>query len=317
VTLRSFLLVLALLLPTVCTAAEPVVVRDCELCPELVVLPAGRFMMGAEPEEGQRLGMPEHYWAREGPRHEVRVQPFAIARTELTRAAFAAYVEASGHEPAPGCWHFVGDDWKFDPARSWRNPGFPQRDDHPVMCVNWHDARAYADWLSQQSGHPYRLPSEAEWEYAARAGTATTYWFGDGPEEICRFVNLGDLTTRDVVDWHTKQNKFPQGIQWRGHECRDGYSWTAPVTAFPPNPWGVYGLLGNANEWLADCWHQTHDGAPATAAARSDGDCNLRVLRGEAWTAIPGSTRPAFRLRLDANDRRFTLGIRVARDVAP
>jgi formylglycine-generating enzyme required for sulfatase activity len=209
----------------------------------------------------------------------------------------------------------VGSEWLLDDERSWRDAKIDQTDDHPVTCVNWHDAQAYLAWLSRKTGQRYRLASEAEWEYVVRAGASTAYWFGDSPDDICRYVNLGDLTTQDRYGWDKTKIKYDVLSDWKGQPCRDGYAAMAPVTATVANPFGVHGLLGNANEWVADCWNDDHRGAPATQEPRLEAaDCGQRVMRGQGWTAIAASTRAAFRLKMNATDRRFTFGFRVVRD---
>jgi formylglycine-generating enzyme required for sulfatase activity len=210
----------------------------------------------------------------------------------------------------------VGDEWQFDEQRSWEDPGYAQGDDEPVTCVNWHDASAYAAWLGERTGRHYRLPSESEWEYAARAGTTTAYWFGDDATDICRYVNLADQDARERFHWDEQRWEHGGLAGWRPVPCHDGHATMAPVEAFPPNPFGLYGMLGNANEWVADCWVEDYANGPADERARLDtGDCGVRVLRGESWVAIAPSVRSAFRIRVNATDRRFAFGIRVARDV--
>jgi formylglycine-generating enzyme required for sulfatase activity len=318
--IRSVLLLLVMSLSAVqALAATPKTLRDCSDCPTLVMLPAGEFVMGADEAESKRLNLPEYWGVRERPKHRVVVaRPFALGRSEVTRAQFAAFVRAAGYAPAKGCWHFVGTEWEWDEKRSWENPGFAQDDDHPVTCVNWLDAAAYVAWLSQTTGKPYRLPSEAEWEYAARAGTQTAFWFGDDEKRVCAFMNLGDLDTRDATDWAGKKIKYEVMDDWKGQPCRDGFAFTAPVEAKPANPFGLYGMGGNGNEWVADCWHETYADAPTDQTARlTSGDCGVRVMRGQGWTAIAAGTRSAFRLKMSATDRRFTFALRIARDLAP
>lgn len=308
---------LALVASTVLAADAPRPFRDCASCPPMVVVPAGQFVMGAELAESRALGLPDYWAVREQPRHRVVVDTaFAIARYEITREQFAAFSRDANYEPASGCWHFIGSEWLFDEQRNWRDAKIGQADDHPVTCINWHDAAAYADWLSEKTGEAYRLVSEAEWEYAARAGTETAYWFGDDPAVICRFVNLGDLDTRDRFRWDKTEIKYDVMDDWKGQPCRDGHATTAPVTSTSPNPFGIHGLLGNANEWVADCYHENYADGPATQRARvTSGDCGLRVMRGQGWTGMAAGTRPAFRLKMNATDRRFTFGFRVARDL--
>lgn len=275
------------------------------------------MQLGSEPDEPRRLGLPAYWAVRERPRSRVEItQPFALGRYEVSHAEFAAFVQDSGYRPARGCWHFIGSEWVLDEERSWEDAKIGQRPDHPVVCVSWHDASAYVQWLREKTGQPYRLPSEAEWEYAARAGTSAAYWFGDDPGAICRYVNLGDLDTQDRFRWDRTRIKYEVLADWKGQPCRDGHAATAPVDAFPPNPFGLVNLLGNANEWTADCWHENHAARPSSSVARlASGDCGLRVMKGQGWTAIAASTRAAFRLKMNATDRRFTFGFRVARDV--
>jgi formylglycine-generating enzyme required for sulfatase activity len=296
------------------TPAAPL--RDCAECPELVAVSPGEFTMGAEIEEPRRLGLPEYWATREQPRRQVRIERgFAIGRYEVTRGEFAAFARETGYGPALGCWHFIGSEWLLDESRSWRDAKIDQTDAQPVTCVNWHDAQAYLAWLSAKTQRRYRLASEAEWEYVARAGTRTAYWFGDSPESICRHVNLGDLKTRARYRWDQTQIKYESLGDWKGEPCDDGFATMAPVTATVANPFGVHGLLGNANEWVADCWNDTHLGAPTDQSARLTGaDCGQRVMKGQGWTAIAASTRAAFRLKMNATDRRFTFGFRVVRE---
>lgn len=297
-------------------AAAESVIRDCAQCPPLVAITPGAFTMGAEIDEPRRLGLPEYWATREQPRRAVRIERgFAIGRYEVTRGEFAEFARESGYAPAPGCWHFVGSEWLLDESRSWRDAKIDQTDAHPVTCVNWHDAQAYLSWLSAKTQRRYRLASEAEWEYVVRAGTNTAYWFGDSPEDICRYINLGDQTTQARYRWDQTKIKYSVLSDWKGQPCSDGFAAMAPVTATAANPFGVHGLLGNANEWVADCWNDTHAGAPADQSARLTGaDCGLRVMKGQGWTAIAASTRPAFRLKMNATDRRFTFGFRVVRE---
>lgn len=311
----------AMLLMVMCSgwsviAAGAAARRDCAVCPELVRIPAGSFVMGADIEEPRRLGLPEFWAKREQPKHRVRIaRDFAIGKYEVTRAEFTAFVHESGYSPAPGCWHFVGTEWLFDGERSWADPKIDQSDDHPVTCINWHDAVAYVEWLSRKTKAHYRLPSEAEWEYVARAGTQTAYWWGDDVADVCRYVNLGDLDAQDQFGWDRTHIKYDALGDWKGQPCRDGYPTLAPVHATVANPFGVFGLLGNANEWVADCWNDDYRTAPADGAARLVGaDCGLRAMRGQGWTANASSTRPAFRLKMNATDRRFTFGFRVVRE---
>lgn len=300
-------------------AAEPRSWRDCNHCPEIVEIPAGSFVMGAEIKESRALGLPDYWATREQPLVSVRLDyRFAMGRYEVTRGEFSVFVAATGYRPALGCWHFVGSEWLWDETRSWVDAKIDQDDDHPVTCVNWHDAQAYLEWLSALTGHAYRLASEAEWEYAVRANRSNVFWFGDSATDICRWVNLGDEATRNRFGWHETQIKYEVMGDWKGEPCDDGYPTTASVKETVANPFGLHGMLGNANEWVADCWNDTHQGAKTDGRPRlTQGDCGMRVMRGQGWTAIAAGTRPAFRLKMNATDRRFTFGFRVVRDLAP
>jgi formylglycine-generating enzyme required for sulfatase activity len=191
------------------------------------------------------MGSPDNERDRsenEGPRHEVTISDrFAVMEAEVTRDQFAAFVKEAEYATEGGCYYWDGTRAQLDPQRSWQNPGFEQTDQHPVVCVNWNDAQAYAKWLSQKTGRRYRLPSEAEWEYVARAGTQTRFWFGDKDEDLCTYGNVGDRSTK--AGWKEWDKN------WRNAECNDGHIFTAPVKSFKPNAYGLYDVNGNAWEW--------------------------------------------------------------------
>ena len=216
----------------------------------------------------------------ERPVHEVEVASFALSKHEVTRGQFAAFVAATGHNTRGGC-RGVG-------TGSWRDQS-GQRDDHPVVCVNWEDTRAYVRWLSAETGSRYRLPSEAEWEYAARAGTTTSWYWGERAEDRCEHANGGDADTG----------------------CDDGWDGTAPVGSFLMNGFGLHDMAGNVVEWVEDCWHDDYDGAPRDGAAWTrGGDCGRRVMRG---LSSPRGLRLASRLWSAAENRYGFIGFRVAR----
>ena len=153
--------------------------QDCEACPSMVVIPAGRFVMGSPADETDRDD-------DESPQHTVVfAADFALSRFEITRGQYRAFVEATGHASGASCSVWAETQWQEQSGRSWTDPAFAQDDTHPAVCVNWHEAKAYVAWLARATGRPYRLPSEAEWEYAARAGTATPYFFGADPDRLC------------------------------------------------------------------------------------------------------------------------------------
>ena len=272
-----------------------------ELAPTLVLIPPGQFLMGSPASEAERI-------ATEWPQHWVSItKPFAISRCEITRGQFRRFVQEEHYqtvaEKTGGCYVYDAKTkaWKQDKQAFWDKPGFPQDDTHPVVCVAWQDAQAYAAWLSRRTGAAYRLPTEAEWEYAARAGTVTPYYWGEDAEQSCRFANLGDaeLTKLDG--------------DARNAKCSDGFMYTAPVASFRPNHFGLYDMLGNAWEWVADCWHDSYQGAPTDGSAWAGAaDCD-RGVRGGSWNYIPQLLRSAYRGRSRPDDSDYIQGFRLAR----
>ncbi len=274
------------------------VFKDCDDCPEMVVVPAGSFLMGSpESERGRQQD--------EGPQHKVSIpRPLAIGRTEVTRAQFARFVADTGHKAEGGCYAWDANKKEFASRAdaNWNNPGFAQTGDHPVVCVSWDDTKAYAQWLAKKTGKNYRLLSEAEWEYAARAGVATArYWGEVFDPEGCKAANIGDATAKKVF-----------GKNFTYAQCDDGQAYTAPVGSYAANRFGLYDTIGNAWEWTAECWSDTYTGAPENGNARGEGECDKRVLRGGSWFGNPVTARAAKRIGADADSRNFHIGLRVA-----
>ena len=243
------------------------VFRDCPECPEMVVVQAGSFLMGSPSHEAGRGN-------DEGPRHRVTIaRPFAVGKYEVTFAEWDACVAdggCGGHRPGDEGWG---------------------RGRRPVINVSWDDAKAYVRWLNRKTGKQYRLPSEAEWEYAARAGTTTRYNWGD---DIGRNrANCNGCGSR----WDRKQ--------------------TGPVGSFRANVFGLHDVHGNVREWVEDCWKGSYEGAPSDGSARTGGDCGSRVLRGGSWIRLPRFLRSASRLRYRAGNRNNISGFRVARTLTP
>ena len=266
--------------------------RDCADCPEMVVIPAGRFVMGSPAAEAGRF-------RQEGPQREVVIErPFAIGRTEITRAQWARFADETGHRTEPGCHVWNGRLTAPAAAADWRAPGFAQADDHPAVCISWHDARAYVAWLGRRTGRAYRLPSEAQWEYAARAGSPASRHWGDSPADACAFANVADLSGERAQPG------------WVAHPCDDGHVFTAPVGRLRPNAFGLHDTAGNVWEWTDDCWSESLEPSPAPAPS----GCGQRVLRGGSWFSMPDFVRSAARHRLDAGLRFSEVGLRVLRD---
>ncbi len=273
--------------------------RDCPACPRMVVVPSGSFKMGSPPNEAGRDG-------DEGPARRVRInKPFAIARNELTRREFAAFEKETGYKAGKKCWVDVGSgEWKEIRGRTWRDPGFRQSDDDPVVCVSWEDAKEYVKWLSAKTGHNYRLPSEAEWEFAARANTSTPRFWGRGDDAMCVYANSADLDAGE---------KFSD---WDVIGCSDGYAYTSPAGTYKANGFGLHDTIGNVWEWVEDCMHENYGGAPVDARAWTEGgDCDLRILRGGSWYNMSKFLRAAERHGETPDLRNFLLGFRIVRDM--
>jgi formylglycine-generating enzyme required for sulfatase activity len=274
--------------PTEDAARKPGdVFRDCAECPEMVVVPAGSFTMGSPPGEEGRS-------ADEGPRHRVTIaRPFAVGRLEVTRGQWARFVAATVHETEGGCTVWTDSGWIFEASRSWRDPGFAQTDKHPAVCLSWSDARAYVEWLARETGESYRLLSEAQWEYVARAGTETRrYWGEDGANrEGCTFANAADRTAKE------------QFSGWTTMDCRDGHVFTAPGGSFRANRFGLRDTLGNVSEWVEDCYRENYQDAPSDGLSWVEVDCPRRVVRSGNWYVSPEFLRSANRGSIAPGDR--------------
>ncbi len=240
--------------------------RECAKdCPEMIVIPAGDFMMGSPVTEEGR-------YSNEGPQHKVTIaRPFAVSKFDVTFADWDACVSVGG------CPR-VGDS----------NFG---RGTRPVINVNWDDAQQYVAWFSKMTGQPYRLLTEAEWEYAARAGATTAYYWGDE-------IGVGNANCNGC------------GSQWDGRE-------TAPVGSFKPNAFGLYDMAGNVVQWVQDCYHSRYYGAPTDGSAWTSGDCSARVVRGGSWNDDSRILRSANRYRYLSDFGDDTLGLRVERALTP
>ncbi len=273
------------------------VIRDCPTCPTLTVLPPGRFKQGSAPAESGAT-------AFEKPLHWVVIRrPFALSTNAVTVDEFREFIAATDRK-VQGCDTYDGE-WRHRPESNWDNPGFAQTGSHPVTCVSWNDAEAYAAWLSEKTGHRYRLPSASEWEYAARAGSdAAQPWNAQGTD-ACADANVADASAA---------RRYPG---WAVFACDDGYVYTSPVGSFKASPFGLNDMLGNVFQWTEDCWHADYTGAPIDGSARTDGDCSERELRGGSWFSTPAYVRADYRNHFAADYRTNSVGIRLARDLSP
>jgi len=280
--------------------------RDCNVCPEMVALPPGEFMMGSAKDEADRLRF-------EGPpRRVVITTPFAIGRFETSVDELTAFVEATAttmNSPLSPC--FVTLSRNIDPPSimvsenaSFRRPGFDVTGAHPAGCVSWYDAQAYVAWLRRRTGKPYRLPTEVEWEYAARAGTATTFSFGNDERLLCDYARFADLASN-----------YP----WRDG-CSSGMTTDGPIPVgkLKPNAWGIFDMLGNVAEWVEDCWTPNWTEIPTDGSAYArPSNCEMGVIRGGSWIAPSRRLRTAYRWRTQTFKRLQTNGFRVALTLDP
>jgi formylglycine-generating enzyme required for sulfatase activity len=268
----------------------------------MVVVPAGEFTMGAPRRDQQQQN-------DEGPQHQVRFEnPFAIGKFEVTRGEYAAFINDSEHNTEGGCFHRPGAVPILEIDFDWQHPGYQQDDNHPAVCISWSDATTYASWLSEYTGEEYRHPSEAEWEYAARGGTTSERYWGSSEDDGCDFANGADLNG---------ESELPPG--WTVANCDDGYAHTAAVGSLKANEFGIHDVLGNVGEWVADCWNDSYDGAPADGSAWTTGACDRPILRGASWVDDPRFLRSANRYGYyfmgaeSKNSRYVNFGFRVAR----
>ncbi len=292
--------------------------RDCPDCPEMVVIPSGSFTMGSPASELGDNSYTDILFRLEAPTRVVSIQQFAAGKFDITREQWAAFVSATNRPTTGGCrWSGLprapgSKLWDPNPEANWKNHGYAQEDNHPVVCVTWNDAQDYVQWLSRKTGANYRLLTEAEWEYAARAGTSTPYPWGSTASH--EYANYGTDTVAGVG--------FASG--------RDKWVTTSPVGAFPPNQFGLYDMHGNVLQWVEDCFSDSYSGLPTDGSAyktdvtlkmqapqfswmNGKNSCSFRICRGgDAWDHPP-LIRSASRNWADANNSTAGFGFRVAK----
>lgn len=323
--LSWFVVVLAVVSATAMRAADPAAESPREsnnsIGMTMVVVPAGEFMMGGQ-ESAEELvkGFPTYhrpadFFKDEYPRHRVRItKPFLLGKYEVTVGQFRRFVDETGYKTeaerdGTGGWGFDaaqgkcrGRDTKF----SWRDPGFAQTDDHPVLNVTWNDATAFCKWLSSKEGRHYRLPTEAEWEYACRAGAETRYSNGDDPQSAAQIGNIGDDRGRTTFP-HVQELDLPK---------EGKVKFTMPVGKFPPNRFGLCDMHGNVWEWCSDWYGADYFGRSPVDDPTGPETGTRRVRRGGAWHSFPLWARAAFRNWNSPVSRCINLGFRVAADEA-
>jgi len=269
--------------------------------PEMVVIPHGTFQMGSKRKA-------RDIFAAEYPIHRVTIkQSFAMGTKELSIAEFGLFVEATDYQTEAewkgGCSYW-DEGWKTDPEHNWNNPGFPQSKNNPVVCIGWNDINAYIKWLTKQTGKTYRLPSEAEWEFAARAGSKRSTYWGSEWDRKCEYENL--------MDYNDKEDK-------PFYACTDGYTYTSPTGSFNSNAYGLYDMLGNVLELVVDCFSETYKKASNDGSANTSGDCNVKVIRGGAWALPRGESEKTpsvtSRIAWPQDFRGYLVGVRLLREL--
>ncbi len=279
---------------------------DPQQAPTMVIIPPGQFLMGSDSKTDPDAQ------PREAPQHWVTIpKPFALSRCEITVGQFRQFVQETRYQTTAetddkGCYGWDAAQQKAiqRPDLNWQNPGFSQDDHHPVVCISWQDTQHYLDWLSQRTGVRYRLPSEAEWEYAARAGTISPHFYQ--PDQQCTYTNGAGQEIKAIAD---SASNLAQ--------CTDPFVYTAPAASFAENPFGLFDMVGNVWEWAQDCWHDNYTDAPSDGTAwleQNGGNCSRRVVRGGSWGYDPQDLRSAIRDRYGAGGSNLDSGFRVARD---
>jgi len=281
----------------------PVAITRPSFEPEMVRVPGGCFLMGSPASETGR-GEDER-------QHQACVETFEIGKYEVTVGEFNRFTSATGYRTdaerntgEKGCyaWSAAEGRWGWRESVNWRQPGYKISDAHPVVCMSWNDAVAYAAWLSQQTERAYRLPTEAEWEYAARAGTTSARYWGDDPGRACQYANVAD------------QTQGPGGHSWTvRHNCADKYWYSAPVGSFQANAWNLSDLLGNVWEWTCSAYDRRYGGAETKCVESHRADA--RAVRGGSWYYRPVWARAAHRDSNTPFRRHLDAGFRLARSL--
>ncbi len=276
-------------------SGAPAQIWDAPEAPKLTVVPAGEYTMGSPASEAGR--------SDNEAQHRIRIgYPLAVGTYDVTKAEFAAFVAETSYDvKGDGCNVLVDRKFVTSADHDWQKPGFDQTDNDPVVCVDWNAAKAYANWLSQKTGHTYRLLSETEWEYAARAGATTARFWGENADDGCPYANVADQTAKAKYSDLIVAN------------CSDGYVFTAPVGSLKPNAFGLYDMLGNVWQWGEDCWAGNSAALPADGSPLETAGCHERVERGASWGDPPSGIRSSRRYGHSVSVRDSLHGFRIAR----
>jgi formylglycine-generating enzyme required for sulfatase activity len=307
--MKNIFFILSLLILT--AASGPVKAADDEvITPPMVTIKGGKFLMGslADPKD-------DNFPISE-PVHPVSVKTFRLSKYETTVKQFRQFVDATGYQTTDDCWKLAENEWGMEVGSvGWNSPVNAPTEYHPVMCVSWNDAQAYLAWLSRKTGTHYRLPTEAEWEYAARAGSNTRYPFGDNPAALCKYGNVFDRTGKAAIQRLT--GKAREDIQ-----CDDQAELTTVVGMYASNAFGLYDMLGNVGEFVEDCQHLNYEGAPSDGTAWTNGcaafhGSTMVIHRGGSYNSGPNGASPTYRGHAGKDNRSSVgEGFRIAETVA-
>lgn len=284
--------------------------QDCADCPIMVTIPAGSFLMGTAVEDRLIDLRTDKPVTNDGPQHEVTfTRPVELGKYEVTVKEFGAFVADTGYETTDRCMEFSKkDSFSFNEDLNWNNTGFAQTGQQPVVCVSHVDARAYVEWLSRRTGKNYRLPSEAEWEYAARGGATTVYHWGTDTERTCNYANVRSEGAYAISKRQAAADRAD------GFPCDDGFTQSSPVGNFTSNDFGLYDVQGNAWEWVADCNHKDYADAPTDGSAWIDEAlCQFAVIRGGSYLNLVQRSSTTVRAGRPKIGGATNMGFRVAR----
>ncbi|OAA53185.1 Sulphatase-modifying factor [Cordyceps fumosorosea ARSEF 2679] len=292
-----------------CQSAPGTEFRDAVQGPVMVVIPKGTFTAGSTPQEQQLWKVPQNRRNFELPQRKVSITtPLAFGKTEVTVNQFDTFVRESHYQLRGGARWWNPDNstaMVFNEDLNYTNPGFTQTSDSPVVAIRRQDAEAYASWLSTMTGATYRLPTEDEWEWAARGGTQDVFFWGDAIEQVISYANSYDKMSLRVNRFH-----------WNSTPADDGFAWTAPVASFQPNNFGLHDVTANAREFCADTWIQDLSGS-ANDGSVHNGTAPFPVVRGGAWNYQPQNLRINYRSAYFSSEVATNMfGFRLVRELS-
>lgn len=312
--LMHLLLIIAAVFAASCSSqkdndptANSAIQRDCESCPLMIPVNSGEFQMGTAVADrliDPRTGGPA---TNDEPQHSVRIEAFSIGIYEVSVREFAAFITATEHATANKCMDFSKPGgFTISTERSWQNTGFIQGGNEPVGCISFYDAQAYTEWLSYITGKNYRLPTEAEWEYAARAGNTGPYFWGNTEDNACDYANVRSTGADTISKRQVEADKA-------GFPCDDGFVHTSPAGSFMANAFGVYDMQGNNWEWVTDCSHKNYAGAPNDGSAWTEENCQFGVIRGGSFLNLVQRSSVTVRAGRPRSGAASNMGFRVVK----